>query len=72
MILFSIPHKGLVINDIRRMIGAEDHPRQHLLQQISSESDLLTQQLADFKNLIKDRKVVSFYETMQTKELQFV
>jgi hypothetical protein len=51
---------------------AEQHPRMGLLQQIERESDLLKYQLVDFKNLIRDRKIVSFYETQQTKRLQLV
>lgn len=73
MILFAIPHKGLVIDDIQQMLtGDGRHLRGQLLQQISSQSDLLIHQLADFKNLIRDRKVVSFYETEQTRRLEFV
>jgi hypothetical protein len=73
MIFFATPHKGLVVDDIEQMLaGDENHPRQHLLQQISNKSDVLVHQLADFKNLIRDRKVVSFYETEQTRQLQFV
>ncbi|KAJ6016490.1 hypothetical protein N7540_011081 [Penicillium herquei] len=71
MILFAIPHKGLVMDDIQQMIsGDKSNPREQLLQQISSNSDLLIHQLADFKNLIRDRKVVSFYETEQTRRLK--
>jgi hypothetical protein len=33
---------------------------------------VLIHQLADFKNLIQDRKVVSFYEREQTRQLVFV
>ncbi|KAJ5712968.1 uncharacterized protein N7483_010149 [Penicillium malachiteum] len=70
MMLFAIPHKGLVIDDIQQMLASDGrHPRGQLLQQISSKSDLLIHQLADFKNLIRDRKVVSFYETEQTRRL---
>ncbi|KAF3002783.1 hypothetical protein E8E15_001031, partial [Penicillium rubens] len=70
MVLFAIPHKGLVMDDIQQMlVGDKSHPRERLLQQISSKSDLLIHQLADFKNLIRDRKVVSFYETEQTRQL---
>jgi hypothetical protein len=73
MILFAIPHKGLVMDDIQQMLaGDRSHPREQLLQQISSKSDLLIHQLADFKNLIRDRKVVSFYETEQTRQLKLV
>lgn len=73
MIFFGIPHKGLDIDDIQQMLtGNGRHPREKLLQQISSKSDLLIHQLADFKNLIRDRKVVSFYETEQTRQLVLV
>jgi hypothetical protein len=37
-----------------------------------AKSDLLAFQLADFKNLIRDRKMISFYETRQTRQLEFV
>jgi hypothetical protein len=50
----------------------ETHPRNALIQQISLKSDLLISQLVDFKNLIRDRRVVSFYETEQTRQLEFV
>jgi hypothetical protein len=73
MILFAILHKGLVIDDIQQMLAADRrHPRGQLLQQISSKSDLLIHQLANFKNLIRDRKVVSFYKTEQTRRLELV
>ncbi|KAI1063203.1 hypothetical protein LB507_005556 [Fusarium sp. FIESC RH6] len=71
MLLFGIPHKGLVVDDIQNMLADSNHPRSSLLQQISKESDLLASQLVDFKNLIRDRKFVSFYETGQTKKLEF-
>jgi hypothetical protein len=73
MLLFAIPHKGLVVDDIQQMLARDkSHPREQLLQQISIKSDLLIHQLADFKNLIRDRKVVSFYETEQTRRLVLV
>ena len=73
MLLFGIPHKGLVVDDIQKMMtGQGNHPRGALLEQITSNSDLLAFQLADFKNLIRDRRVVSFYEMGQTRQLEFV
>ena len=54
------------------LAGQDNHPRNVLLQQIREKSDMLASQLADFKNLIRDRKVVSFYETGQTRQLEFV
>jgi hypothetical protein len=73
MLLFGIPHKGLVVDDIQKMLAEQPgHPRHALLEQIRNKSDLLAYQLVDFKNLIRDRKVVSFYETGQTRQLQFV
>jgi len=62
-----------VVNDIQQMLAEhENHPRNALLQQINHKSDLLMSQLADFKNLIRDRKIVSFYETERTRRLEFV
>ncbi|KAF2802307.1 WD40 repeat-like protein [Mytilinidion resinicola] len=72
MLLFGIPHKGLVVDDIQKMLAGQDkHPRGALLEQIRSKSSLLADQLVDFKNLIRDRKVVSFYETGQTRQLEW-
>ncbi|RDW73410.1 hypothetical protein BP6252_07317 [Coleophoma cylindrospora] len=71
ILFFGTPHKGLVIDDIQRMISGEDrHPRAELLEQIKTKSDSLTYQLVDFKNLIRDRKIVSFYEMQQTRWLE--
>jgi len=73
MLLFGIPHRGLVIDDIQQMlVGQGGHPRRGLLEQIKQKSDLLAAQLDDFRNLVRDRKLVSFYETAQTRQLQFV
>jgi hypothetical protein len=73
MLLFGTPHRGLMVSDIERMLeGQENHPRHQLPQQISNKSDILTHQLADFKNLIRDRQIVSFYEIEQTKRLEYV
>ncbi|RFN52394.1 hypothetical protein FIE12Z_3325 [Fusarium flagelliforme] len=72
MLLFGIPHKGLVVDDIQKILAHQENShRSALLQQIRKESDLLESQLVDFKNLIRDRKVVSFYETRTTRQLQF-
>ncbi|KAH7303327.1 hypothetical protein B0I35DRAFT_365156 [Stachybotrys elegans] len=72
MLLFGVPHKGLEIDDIQKMLAAENsHSRDVLLQEIKSKSNLLAYQLVDFKNLIRDRKIVSFYETEQTREFKF-
>lgn len=73
MLLFGIPHKGLVVDDIQKMVAGQDnHLRNALLEQIRSKSDLLAFQLVDFKNLIRGRKVVSFVEMAQTRQLEFV
>ena len=63
----------MVVDDMEKMLaGQNNHPRRVLLQQIQSNSDSIASQLADFKNSIRDWKVVSFYETGQTKQLEFV
>lgn len=73
MILFGIPHKGLVVDDLQKMVLEQDNQsRSALLEQIKTKSDLLAYQLTDFKNLIRDRKVISFYEMGQTRQLEFV
>ena len=73
MILFAIPHKGMMVDDFQQMLGVDgSHPRQRLLQQISADSDLLINQWVDFRNLIHDRKVVSAYEMGQTRRLVLV
>lgn len=73
MLLFGIPHKGLIIDDIQKMVAGQDNsPRSALIEQIRSKSDVLAFQLVDFRNLIRDRRVVSFYETGQTRQLEFV
>jgi hypothetical protein len=70
ILFFGTPHKGLVIDDIQRIVTGEDqHPRIELLEQIKQKSDLLIYQLADFKNLIRDQKIISFYEVQQTRRL---
>jgi hypothetical protein len=73
MLLFGVPHKGLVVDDIQKMVaGQNNHPRSTLLEQIRSKSNLLAFQLVDFRNLIRDRKVVSFCEMGQARQLEFV
>ncbi|KAF2176971.1 hypothetical protein K469DRAFT_605123 [Zopfia rhizophila CBS 207.26] len=69
MLLFGIPHKALVVDDIGKMLAGQDnHPRSALLDQIRAKSDLLAFQLAAFKYL--DLNVVSFYETSPTRQLE--
>ncbi|KAJ4114729.1 hypothetical protein NW768_011283 [Fusarium equiseti] len=72
MLLFGVPHKGLVVDDMQMMLNVKtNHPRSALIQEIGVKSDVLAYQLVDFKNLIRDRKVISFYETQQTRHLEF-
>ncbi|KAL9625383.1 MAG: hypothetical protein Q9160_000446 [Pyrenula sp. 1 TL-2023] len=72
LLLFGVPHKGLIIDDIEKMLAEEKaHPRHNVLRQIQQCLDTLASQLIDLKNLLRDRKVTSFYETQQTRSLQF-
>jgi hypothetical protein len=48
------------------------HPQLDLLEHIHHSLKRLVDQLADFKEVLRDRKIVSFYETAQTKEPEFV
>jgi hypothetical protein len=73
ILFFGTPHQGLPVADIQSMIaGDEHHPRMALLDQLNVKSETLIYQRTDFRNLIRDRKVISFYETQQTRELQLV
>jgi hypothetical protein len=73
MLLFGIPHRGLVVANMQETLAGEDrHPRNALLEQIKEKSDLLLSQLDDFRNLVRDRRIVSFYERRQTQQLQLV
>ena len=63
ILFFGTPYKGLVVADIQKMITEDDHhPRGTLLKEIYEKSALLLSQLLYFKNVIRDRKIVSFYE----------
>jgi hypothetical protein len=73
ILLFRIPHYGLMVSNIKQMLtGGKNHPQHYLLQQVSKKLDMLVRQLADFKNLIQDCKIVSFYETEQTRQLEHI
>jgi hypothetical protein len=73
ILFFATPHTGMVIDDIQHMIAGEDHhPRVELLEQINVKSNMLINQLVDFKDLIRDRKIISFYERQQTRRLELV
>jgi hypothetical protein len=73
ILFFATPHKGLMVADMKKMLGGQqNHPRHILLDEIDKMSNVLMYQLADFKNLIRDRKIVSFFETEQTRQLDWV
>lgn len=56
------------IDHIAQMIdGDENHPQRRLLNQIKADSPWLAIQLNNLRNMIDDRKIVSFYENQQTK-----
>ena len=69
---FAVPYRGLDVEDMKKIMGAEGHPRTGLIHQINIDSVVLKQQLEDFKDNLGDRKVVSFYETEQSKRLERV
>jgi hypothetical protein len=69
IMFFGTPHKGLLIDDMQRILAA-NHPRSNLLEQIRPGTDLGKLQLANFKNLTRDLRIVSFYETQQTRQLE--
>lgn len=69
---FAVPHRGLDVEDMKNIMGGEGHPRTGLIHQISVDSEVLGQQLEDFKDNLDDRKVISFYETEQSRRLERV
>ena len=69
---FAVPHRGLDIEDMKRIMGTEQHPRTGLVHQINIDSETLKGQLLDFKDILDDTKVVTFYETEQSRRLQRV
>src|SRR4051812_10160924 len=50
----------------------DENPRKCLLEQIHLQSEILKTKLLDLKNLIWDRKIVTYYETQQTRKLEWV
>ena len=62
----------MMTEDMLSMLGQDNHPRGVLLAQINLSSEYLISQSADFKDLIRDRKIVTFFETQQTRKLQQV
>ncbi|CAG9986600.1 unnamed protein product [Clonostachys byssicola] len=70
IMFFATPHRGILIDDIRSMVGDQGaNPRTLLVDQIQSGSQQLKDQLDHFKNLIQGRKIISFIEMQQTKSL---
>jgi hypothetical protein len=53
------------------MIG-DDNSRRELVEQLREKSALLQSQTADFRNLSRDYKIISFYEMRQSRRLKWV
>ena len=69
ILFFAVPHRGVDIEDLISIIAADAHPRTTLLQHIQVSSELLKVQLQDFINALDTIKIVSFYETEQSRRL---
>lgn len=67
-IFFGTPHRGIVVDDILAMVG-ESSPRTDLVNSIALGSNALKTELAKFIHCASSIRIVSFYETMQTKKL---
>jgi len=50
----------------------DDNPRRELVEQLREKSALLQSQIADFRNLSRDYKIISFYEMQQSRRLKWV
>jgi hypothetical protein len=71
LLFFGTPHKGLFIKDILGIIEG-DNPRRGLVEELREKSLSLQLQISDFRNLARDYKIVSFYETQQSRRLKWV
>lgn len=59
-----------MVEDIRKMISnEEDHPRNTLLDQINTNASALISELSRFRNIIGERRIISFFEQRQTRGL---
>jgi protein SERAC1 len=72
MLFFGTPHHGSVKTALLNMVPDMDNPRRSLLHETEPESDVLRIQVTDFKNIVGDRKIASFYETEPTPTPQMV
>ena len=73
LFLFGIPHRGLILDDLRQMLGS-DNPRHKLLKDLEPDSDFLTSQRKKFVNILDTQriKVVSYHEKHETGRLESV
>ncbi|KAE8453005.1 hypothetical protein EG329_012192 [Mollisiaceae sp. DMI_Dod_QoI] len=70
MMFFGTPHRGLMIDDIQTMVCEDSsNPRVAVVEEIRHGSQRLEDQLHDFKNLIRHRRIISFIEMQQTRRL---
>ncbi len=75
MLLFAIPHQGLIVDDIETMQAAKGiTTRSALLDQLKIGSHALQFLQEPFRELIVESgyKVVSYYETHATPRLELV
>ena len=74
-VLFAVPHRGMIVDDMVQTIG-ESHPRNALLKQITQNPeqtpDFLESQLDRFRELLQHRKVITVYEQLQSQRLERV
>ncbi|EKG20604.1 Actin-like protein [Macrophomina phaseolina MS6] len=69
MLFFGTPHKGISMDNIRKFIPETNHPRHALLNQLQLNSEVLLDKLTLFKEILGDRRIMSFYEVDQTQQL---
>jgi len=64
---FGTPHRGLNVDNMRMMMGQGCDPC--LLNAIEKDSPELEDLSFQFKNVLGDRRVVSFYEQQPTPSI---
>ncbi|EXJ76254.1 uncharacterized protein A1O5_00762 [Cladophialophora psammophila CBS 110553] len=73
LLFFAVPHRGITLEDVAKMVEEESEPhRASLVQEIIELSDSITPGMESFINMTMDKNIVSFYETRLTKAVMKV
>ena len=71
-IFLAVPHGGIDFDMMTQDMVKNNHPLAPLLQDLSTDSRILQDLSEDFKNLLEDRKILSFVEQNEERALERV